>query len=180
MAKGGTLPVVTGMAAGARGAEPAPLPKDFQHRFPLGVDVAIAQVGDDVAAGEEISGGVFDVQADEGVFERCSVDPARIALAGFSDGASYALSLGACNGDLLTHLVAFSPGFYDPGEPIVGRPRVFVSHGIQDPILSVEGTQNVILPTLLTDGYDVTYEEFSGGHSVPRSIGDQAFDWFLG
>jgi phospholipase/carboxylesterase len=113
-------------------------------------------------------------------FERCFIDAAHIALAGFSDGASYALSLGVSNGDLLTHLVAFSPGFMAPGEPIVGSPAVFVSHGTQDPILSVLGTQNVILPALLTGGYEVRYEEFVGGHAVPRSISDMAFDWFLG
>jgi phospholipase/carboxylesterase len=113
-------------------------------------------------------------------FERCFVDPTHIALAGFSDGASYALSLGVSNGDLLTHLIAFSPGFMAPTDPIVGSPKVFVSHGVQDAVLSVENTQNVILPSLLTGGYDVTYEEFAGGHNVPRSIGEQAFDWFLG
>jgi len=31
-------------------------------------------------------------------FERCNVDPARVAIGGFSDGASYALSLGLTNG----------------------------------------------------------------------------------
>lgn len=31
--------------------------------------------------------------------------------AGFSDGASYALSLGLPNGNLFSHIVAFSPGF---------------------------------------------------------------------
>ncbi|MCL7926309.1 MAG: phospholipase, partial [marine benthic group bacterium] len=35
-------------------------------------------------------------------FDRCLIDVSRIALAGFSDGASYALSLGVSNGDLFT------------------------------------------------------------------------------
>ena len=34
------------------------------------------------------------------VFERCAVDPARLGIGGFSDGASYGLSLGLTNGDL--------------------------------------------------------------------------------
>jgi len=113
-------------------------------------------------------------------FERCFIDPTQIAMAGFSDGASYALSLGVSNGDLLTHLIAFSPGFLAPTDPIVGSPKVFVSHGTEDPILSVGGTRDGIVPSLQGDGYDVTYEEFAGGHSVPRSVGDQALDWFLG
>ena len=44
-------------------------------------------------------------------FARYSVDPARVAVGGFSDGASYGLSLGIMNGDLFTHVLAYSPGF---------------------------------------------------------------------
>src|SRR5215212_11900773 len=40
----------------------------------------------------------------EQTFSRCAVDPARIAIGGYSDGASYALSLGMANGDLFTHV----------------------------------------------------------------------------
>ena len=45
------------------------------------------------------------------VFGRFTVDPARVVVAGFSDGASYALAIGRINGDLFTRVVAFSPGF---------------------------------------------------------------------
>jgi predicted esterase len=38
---------------------------------------------------------------------------ATLAVSGFSDGASYALSIGPANGDLFTHVMAFSPGFAD-------------------------------------------------------------------
>ena len=50
-------------------------------------------------------------------FSRCAIDPARIAAEGFSDGASYALSIGITNGDLFSHVIAFSPGFMAPKEP---------------------------------------------------------------
>lgn len=48
------------------------------------------------------------------VFADHAVDLARVAVAGFSDGASYALSLGLANGDLFRHVIAFSPGFMGP------------------------------------------------------------------
>lgn len=112
-------------------------------------------------------------------FERCRVDPARIALGGFSDGASYALSLGISNGDLFSHLVAYSPGFLVRREPH-GSPRVYVSHGTSDPILSVTVTRDTIVPFLQGAGYDVTYQEFDGGHEVPAAISEAALDWFLG
>jgi pimeloyl-ACP methyl ester carboxylesterase len=47
----------------------------------------------------------------EHVFARASIDPARVTVGGFSDGASYALSLGLANGDVFPRVLAFSPGF---------------------------------------------------------------------
>lgn len=41
------------------------------------------------------------------VFSRYAIDQNRIAIGGFSDGASYALSVGITNGDLFTHVIAF-------------------------------------------------------------------------
>ncbi len=113
-------------------------------------------------------------------FERCWIDPERIALGGFSDGASYALSLGVSNGDLFTHLVAYSPGFMRPSDPIVGKPRIYVSHGTQDNVLPVTISRDGIVPTLRNADYDVTYQEFAGGHGVPSEISESALDWFLG
>ena len=37
------------------------------------------------------------------IFNRNAIDPSKVAIAGFSDGASYALSVGLTNGDLFTH-----------------------------------------------------------------------------
>src|SRR5581483_5738120 len=58
--------------------------------------------------GEDVT---FLNHALERVFARLPVDPGRIAIGGFSDGASYGLSLGLANGDLFSRVVAFSPGF---------------------------------------------------------------------
>jgi len=113
-------------------------------------------------------------------FQQCHVDASRIALGGFSDGASYALSLGVANGDLFTHLVGYSPGFYEAGQPITGRPRVFLSHGDHDRVLSYSFTSEVLVPTLRDAGYDVTFLPFEGDHGVPSEISEAALDWFLG
>lgn len=71
------------------------------------------------------------------VFGAHWVDPARIAIAGFSDGASYALSLGLANGGLFGDVLAFSPGFAAPSR-VAGEPRIFIAHGRQDPVLPFE------------------------------------------
>ena len=129
--------------------------------------------------------GTFDAdvafldQALRYTFERCRVDPGRIALAGFSDGASYTLCLGPSNGDLFSHLVAYSPGFMTAVAPIVGKPRIYVSHGTADTVLPVATTRDHIVPTLRNAGYDVTYDEFDGGHQVPAAVSEAALDWFL-
>jgi phospholipase/carboxylesterase len=110
------------------------------------------------------------------VFERCPIDPTRIVLAGFSDGASYALSLGIANGDLFTHLIAFAPGFAAP-EAQVGQPRILVAHGTRDRVLPIDRCSRRLVPVLRADGHDLVYEEFDGGHSVPRDLARRAISW---
>src|SRR4051795_9075884 len=88
------------------------------------------------------------------VFASCPVDPARVALGGFSDGASYALSLGVANGDLVTHIVAFSPGFIASATPR-GRPRIFIAHGIRDAVLPIDRCGRRLVAQLRRAGYDL-------------------------
>jgi phospholipase/carboxylesterase len=131
-------------------------------------DLVVGRYGPDVA-------GIGRVL--EQTFARYAVDPARVAIGGYSDGASYALSLGLANGDLFTHVLAFSPGFLAPAER-VGSPRIFVSHGTRDGWLPVERCSRRIVPQLERAGYEVRYREFDGGHVVPPEIGREAADWF--
>jgi predicted esterase len=114
----------------------------------------------------------------EHVFSRFSVDETRLGIGGFSDGASYALSVGLTNGELFTHVVAFSPGFSAEGKA-VGLPRIFVTHGVDDRVLPIDRTSRRLQPRLRDAGYDVVYEEFAGGHVVPVDKATRALDWFL-
>ncbi len=121
-----------------------------------------------------------DVRAIDGalahVFGRVAVDPERIVASGFSDGASYALSLGITNGDLFRRIVAFSPGFMAPGAPH-GRPHVFVSHGTGDSVLPIGVCSRRLVPRLQGARYPVEYREFDGGHTIPRQIALEAARW---
>jgi phospholipase/carboxylesterase len=112
----------------------------------------------------------------EFVFERLNVDPTRLALGGFSDGASYALSLGLANGDVFPRVVACSPGFVVPGATH-GRSRFFVTHGRSDTILPIDRCSRVIVPQLRSMGYEVTFREFDGRHELPPDIAGEAFRW---
>ena len=112
-------------------------------------------------------------------FARCAVDQDRIAVAGFSDGASYALSLGIANGDLFGGILAFSPGFMAPAAER-GEPRIFVSHGTRDDVLPIDVTSRRVVPRLRRAGYDVRYREFDGGHTVPAELARDAVAWWYG
>jgi phospholipase/carboxylesterase len=131
-------------------------------------DVILGGYGPDVAF---LDGALADV------FDRFAVDPARVALEGFSDGASYALSLGLANGNLFGDLIAFSPGFLAPATQR-GAPRAYVSHGRRDPVLPIDHCSRQIVAELQEAGYDVHYVEFDGGHEVPRDIAREALTRF--
>ena len=99
------------------------------------------------------------------LFDVLPVNPARIAITGFSDGATYSLAVGRANGDLFSRIVAYSPGFIIDVEP-VGNPPIAISHGTHDAELSYEKTRDQIVPTLKGDGYGVDFRTFDGPHWV--------------
>jgi phospholipase/carboxylesterase len=113
------------------------------------------------------------------LFARFTIDASRVAIAGFSDGASYALSLGIDNGDLFTHVIAYSPGFMIVNEQ-VGVPRIYVSHGTADEVLPIAHCSRRLVPQLKGAGYDVTYREFAGGHTVPEANATESMEWLAG
>lgn len=97
-----------------------------------------------------------------------AIAPGALAIGGFSDGASYALSVGLANGDLFGDILAFSPGFSRPLR-IAGRPRVFIAHGVADNVLPVRQGQQ-IARHLAAAGYAVEFQPFEGAHLVPPQI----------
>jgi len=103
------------------------------------------------------------------VFETTAIDPSRVSVGGFSDGATYALSLGLINGDFFKSIVAFSAGFVIGGDKH-GKPRIFISHGTHDHILPIDRCGRRIAGELKDKGYDVTFREFDGDHEIPKDV----------
>ena len=128
-------------------------------------DVIDRRYGPDVRALDALLGKVF---------ASYRIDAQRLAIGGFSDGASYALSLGLGNGDLFSLVIAFSPGSALPSR-LQGKPRLFISHGTRDRVLPIDQCSRRIVRLLRNGGYDVRYEEFNGGHEVPQAIARLAF-----
>lgn len=115
----------------------------------------------------------------EYMFARHAIDTDHLAIGGFSDGASYALTMGLANGDLFTHVIAFSPGFIASIQP-VGQPKVFISHGTKDDVLPINPCSRKIVPGLRRMEYEVMYDEFEGGHTIPAEVAQFSVNWFLG
>ena len=113
------------------------------------------------------------------VFRRVAVNPDRLTIEGFSDGATYAIGVGLTNGDLFKRVVAFSPGFIPAYEPHA-RPSIFVSHGTRDTILPIDQCSRRIVPQLQRSRYAVEYREFDGPHTVPVEIAKEAIVWIGG
>jgi len=134
---------------------------------------------------DAIGGGGFGVDVDfihralQRVFETTAIDPARVSIGGFSDGASYALSLGLINGDLFQSIAAFSPGFLVEGASH-GHPRIFISHGTHDHILPFDRCGWRLASMLKTGSYDVTFREFDGDHELPPDVAREAVRWLVG
>jgi len=110
------------------------------------------------------------------VASRCAIDRKRLAIGGFSDGASYALSMGIANGDLFTNVIAFAPGYFI-GKPRRGNPAIFIAHGVFDEILPVDDCSRRFVPSLRQAGYPVEYREFFNKHEVSDAMSSQAISW---
>lgn len=175
----GPVPLVVMFhGAGGRPEQSVALLRPFADRHGF----AVLAPGSRAATWDRVLGSFGpDVRATDAVLRRFSerTPVIRVALAGFSDGASYALSLGLSNGDLVEAVMAFSPGFAAPARRR-GGPAVFVSHGVDDRVLPIDRCSLRLVPALRDQGYAVTYREFAGGHEVPAAVGDEASRWLSG
>lgn len=111
-------------------------------------------------------------------FARVQADPRRVAVAGFSDGATMALSLGARNAALFRATLAFSAGGMVPAGS-GPRGRVFFAHGRKDSVLPIATARDWLAPALSKAGYSVTFDTFDGGHELPEPVLEQAMVWWL-
>ena len=131
-------------------------------------DIVLGSFGADVA---------FIDRALDATFRNYAIDPGRIAIAGFSDGASEALSLGVTNGEMFTRIMAFSPGLIASTRGR-GRPLIFDAYGDRDTVFPSD-INHAIVRRLRSAGYDVREREFADGHTIPPEVAKEAIDWLL-
>ena len=120
----------------------------------------------------------FVDRAIQTVFDHFAVDPRHVAASGFSDGGTYALSIGLVNGDFFSDILAFSPINYNAPNAI-GTPRIFFCNGNKDPGAIFTNTTSMARQ-LKADGYDVQLYEFDGGHWMDEDGVKKAMTRFMG
>jgi predicted esterase len=115
-----------------------------------------------------------------GLQRQVPFDRSRTVLAGFSDGATFALAMGMARSEKFAAVIAWSPGVaIETALPARGR-RVFVSHGTRDPTLHFEVTCGEIVPQLESEGAEVSFMAFDGVHEVPDAAKDAFLDAAFG
>lgn len=145
--------------------------------------IVIAPESREVTWGKEIPGFDADVRYIGAAYRKVAaffdLDPDRVALAGRSDGAGYALSMGLAYGDIFNHLLIFAGGSMLPYRK-KGKPKVFIAHGTLDKTMPIDVTARKFVAELKADGYEVTYREYDGGHGTPQPVVREGFVWFVG
>jgi len=119
------------------------------------------------------------------LYRRYRIDPAKRALAGYSDGASYALAIGLSNPRTFAAVMAWAAGFLaidtpnlKPDDP---KPRVLLEYGTHDQLFPFERVAVPMREVLERMGYPLEFRVDEGGIHWPRRefLGD-ALAWFLG
>ena len=99
---------------------------------------------------------------------RAEIDRSRIVPVGFSDGASYALSLALANPRLFRSAVAIAPGFVIPSTRQDLTQNIFIAHGKADKVLPFDDARRAVVAPLQQAGYRIRFRAFEGGHHVDR------------
>jgi len=118
------------------------------------------------------------------VYRRYPVDAYRQALVGYSDGASYGLSIVLSNPRIFRAVMAWAAGFVafdfsavDDGDP---RPDLLLEYGTHDPVFPFEQVALPMRQHLEGAGYPIEFRVDQGGRHWPS--GDfqaEALDWFF-
>ena len=118
-------------------------------------------------------------QAVTGCAERLGLEPDRVVLGGFSQGAMAACECAFRSGDAWAGLCLLSGAPLDlarwerQARGLAGRP-VLQTHGRLDPVLPYEGAE-MVRDTLAAAGLRVDFRPFMGGHTIPpEALGARA------
>ncbi len=118
------------------------------------------------------------------IYRRYPVDAGRQALLGYSDGASYALSVGLSNPHLFRAVMGWAAGFIalDPtfNLDVDRKPAVLLEYGTHDELFPFERVAVPMRENLRKAGYTVEFRVDQGGKHWPSAdFLPEALDWFF-
>ena len=112
-------------------------------------------------------------------YKRCTIDRRRIAVGGFSDGATYALSLGVSNGDLFPAVMALLARRRSSPASRSASPASSSRTARSTRCCRSSSAGDAVVQKLRAAGYPVTYRRFRGGHEASTATSAAAVRWFL-
>jgi phospholipase/carboxylesterase len=117
------------------------------------------------------------------IYRRYPVDPARQALLGYSDGASYALAVGLSNPHVFSAVMGWAAGFLAIDDRRIRetdpKPAVLLEYGTHDELFPFERVALPMRATLEGMGYSVEFRVDQGGRHWPSgTFHSEALDWF--
>ena len=138
----------------------------------------------DLIAGGEGEDFAFLEHAWDLIYRRYPIDPERQSVIGYSDGASYALSLALSSPGFFDAALCWAAGFVVMDRRAVGeksrRTRMYLEYGTHDELF---GFKEVALPMrerLEAAGYAVEFSVDEGGRHWPSGdFQSQALDWYF-
>jgi hypothetical protein len=118
------------------------------------------------------------------IYRRYAIDPAQRCLIGYSDGASYALSMALSNPGYFAAAMVWAAGFvlldrngYDQQGQ---KARLYLEYGTHDQLFSFEEIALPMRDNLERAGHDVTFSVDEGGRHMPSgSFQREALDWYF-
>lgn len=119
------------------------------------------------------------------IYRRYPIDPRQQVLIGYSDGASYALSLALSNPRLFDAALCWAAGFVVCDEAILGpqdpKPRIYLEYGTHDELFAFDRVALPMKENLERAGYLVEFSVDQGGRHWPSgSFQAEALDWYFG
>lgn len=147
----------------------------------LGIQGGAALTGDAPSARPDLD---FLEYAYDLIYRRYPVDRMRQGLIGYSDGASYGLSIGLSNPGIFCAVMAWAAGFLalesDVAEAGTQRPAVFLEYGTHDELFPFEQVALPMKRHLEELGCALTFVVDEGGrHWPPSEFQPEALDWFF-
>lgn len=116
------------------------------------------------------------------IYRRYPIDAGRQALVGYSDGASYGLSLAVSNPEVFRAIMGWAAGFcvLDPDAPEEPKPWVLLEYGTHDQVFPFEQIAVPMREQLQKRGYPLEFRVDEGGkHWPPTDFQPEALDWFF-